>query len=144
MSHHNTTNLAGSEFERREEKAKSQEVIILRLFQQNPTKDFTPHEVMDRLGLPCPITSVRRAITNLTVAGELIRTEKKRMGNYGMNTYCWRLNGIRLCVRAAIPSILALQINIISRLTYSRCYGAFLIQNQNDSNSKVSGSNLLR
>ena len=53
-------------------------------------------------------------------------------------------NGIWLCVRAAILNILALQINLFSRLTYSRCYGAFLIQNQNDSNSKVSGSNLLR
>ena len=53
-------------------------------------------------------------------------------------------NAIWLCVRAAIPSILALQLNIISRLTYSRCYGAFLIQNQNDSNSKISSSNLFR
>lgn len=70
--------------------------------------------------------------------------EKQRSQNSCI--YFLRLagNGIRLCVRAAILNILALQINLISRLTYSRCYGAFLIQNQNDSNSKVSGSNLLR
>lgn len=91
MSHYNTTNLPPAEFERMDNKAVSQEILILKFFQRNPTKDFTPQEVMDSLLLSCPITSVRRAITNLTADGELCRTDKKRMGSYGMKTYCWKL-----------------------------------------------------
>ena len=91
MSFYNTTNLSGDNLKEKEKKVSTQEKAILRLFQSNPRRDFTPSEVLAELHLQCPITSVRRAITNLTIAGELTRTNKKRMGDYGMNTYCWRL-----------------------------------------------------
>ena len=90
-NYYNTTNLSGDDLKAKEKKVSTQEKAILKLFQRNPAKDFTPSEVLAILELQCPITSVRRAITNLTIAGELTRTNKKRMGDYGMNTYCWRL-----------------------------------------------------
>lgn len=90
-TYYNTTNLSGDELKEKEKKVSTQEQAILKLFQRNPGKDFTPSEVLAILELQCPITSVRRAITNLTMQGELTRLNKKRMGDYGMNTYCWKL-----------------------------------------------------
>jgi len=73
-----------------EHKAKHQDEIVLKLFQQHPTASFTPYEVWLRLGQQWPITSVRRAITNLT--GEFLEvTEEKRLGGYGRNNNVWRL-----------------------------------------------------
>ena len=39
----------------------------------------------------CPITSVRRAMTNLTNAGRLVKTETKVMGLFGRNEYQWKV-----------------------------------------------------
>ena len=38
------------------------------------------------------INSVRRAITNLTEDGYLLKTSERRMGEEGKMNYCWRFN----------------------------------------------------
>ena len=38
-----------------------------------------------------PLTSIRRALTNLTNAGELVKTDKQMKGMYGRPEHQWRL-----------------------------------------------------
>lgn len=40
-----------------------------------------------------PLTSIRRAITNLTSQGKLVKTDVKVKGSYGRMEYVWRLAG---------------------------------------------------
>lgn len=92
MTYHNTTNLSGQQLVRAERKSMSVEKKVLRFFRANPSKDFTPYEVWSALNIPNPVTSVRRAMTNLTLYDkELVQLEKKRPGIYGAYNYCWKL-----------------------------------------------------
>lgn len=92
QSYFNTNVETGLTLERSEEKAFDQEKMILWLF--NATgKDYTPDEVHDRIFAHrgVPITSVRRAITNLTNKGKLEKTDQQRLGSYGKKVSVWRL-----------------------------------------------------
>lgn len=52
----------------------------------------TPCEVQAKAGMySCPLTSVRRAITNLTDMGLLVKTNVKREGIFGKPCHTWRL-----------------------------------------------------
>lgn len=77
-----------------EEKAKAQDEHILEFFRSHPGKSFTPWEV-NAICLPeAPITSIRRAMTNLTNKGHLRKDcMKKREGNFGIRTCTWSLVG---------------------------------------------------
>lgn len=93
QSYHNTTHSSGQVLIEFENKAKNQEEIILDFFGHKFLHDFTPDEVLEQLGLEnTPITSIRRAITNLTDRGKLIKTNIQRTGKYGKPTYAWKLN----------------------------------------------------
>lgn len=92
QTHYNTTNLSGELLVRSQRKAKTQNEIVLRFFEMNAGKAFTPCEVHSRIGLKCPLTSVRRAITTLTEEGSLIKTSNQREGVYGVLTYTWMLS----------------------------------------------------
>ncbi|MBA7475648.1 hypothetical protein ES707_11020 [subsurface metagenome] len=74
-----------------EEKAVTQEAKVLFFFRQNLHRSFTPFEVKQHSGLNAPITSIRRAMSNLTDQGRLIKTPATRQGEYGKPNYCWRL-----------------------------------------------------
>ncbi len=87
-SFHNTIDLKGKELIKADNKAKTQEEIILKLFKDNPHADFTASDVWLKLGQCWPITSVRRAITNLK---ELEKTDKQRLGLYGTMNYIYKL-----------------------------------------------------
>lgn len=73
--------------------AATQEDIIIRYFMQHPDKKFTPYEVWVNIGGKnnWPITSVRRAMTNLTEQGRLVKYGEKRRGGYGTDNYTWGL-----------------------------------------------------
>jgi len=73
-----------------EAKIKGQNLAILRFFMDNPSRSFTPFEVLEHTRLNVPITSVRRGITTLTDAGYLVKTNEMREGQYGMTNHCWR------------------------------------------------------
>ena len=91
---YNTTNQKGTELKTSWKKTENQEDIILGFFQNN--KGFySPDEVQEELKMDnTPLTSIRRAITNLTMAGKLEKTNLKRIGIYGKKVYCWRLKQI--------------------------------------------------
>lgn len=93
---HNTTCLEGSALRRREIRAGSQNEKILEWFRQHPGKLYTPFDIIkycfDGYGyFKAPITSIRRAMTDLTKLGYLVKTEEKRPGEYGELNYCWKL-----------------------------------------------------
>jgi Fe2+ or Zn2+ uptake regulation protein len=90
--YHNTTGLSGEQLERRIEQAESQEEVVEALFEAHPAARLTPFEVQD-VALPnSPITSVRRAITNLTDQGVLRKTDHQKEGPHGDPNYTWTLN----------------------------------------------------
>lgn len=98
-SHHNTTNESGSTLKKYESKAKTQEEKILLYFVQrkmmNQYKDgISPSQLWRALTSyqdNTPITSIRRALTNLTNQGKLEKTDRKVPGIYGRPEYLWKL-----------------------------------------------------
>jgi hypothetical protein len=76
-----------------EQKAKHQERIILWCF-NSLKKPLSPSKVHEVVSLQnTPLTSIRRAITNLTKQGKLRKTNIKVQGKYGRQEYCWeRIN----------------------------------------------------
>lgn len=50
----------------------------------------TPFEVEHRLDYRYPITSIRRAMTNLTELMVLEKTDEVRQGKYGKKNHVWR------------------------------------------------------
>ena len=91
MTFHNTIQARDPELSAYEHKAWTQEQLILALFQDDPIGRYTPFEVRRILGLTAPITSIRRAITNLTNANKLKKTDHKRYERYGKPNFCWEL-----------------------------------------------------
>lgn len=94
MGYHNTIPLPlGSEdYNKKQARAAAQEKIILAWFLSHPG-DWTPCEVWQRclLAKATPITSIRRAITDLTKKGLLKKTGKKRRGIYGDLNNTWTI-----------------------------------------------------
>ena len=89
MSFYNTTNATNPDLAEYRQKAENQNDVIMHLFESG--LNYTPSEV-NRLALPnAPITSVRRAITNLTDDGRLFKTVHKRNGIYGRQEYVWQI-----------------------------------------------------
>lgn len=89
MNFHNTNNETGAVLERSEAKVRTQEDRILDHFRRGG--EHTPDEVWGHLFKNgTPLTSVRRAITNLTNDGYLEKTERQRIGMYGKQVYTWR------------------------------------------------------
>lgn len=88
----NTVNLNGTELERRIDKAKTQEEIILSFFELHPNEFFTPLAIHKRLFTPeTPCTSIRRAMSVLTKDGKLYKSSVKEIEMYGEPNYCWSL-----------------------------------------------------
>jgi hypothetical protein len=90
-SFYNTNKTTGTALKEARSKAKTQEERIYEFFREHKDKVFTPMEVQDKVfGNTAPITSIRRAISNLTEVGKLDKTDKTRLGYYGKNNYCWK------------------------------------------------------
>lgn len=81
------------------ERPSKQQYIVLSVFESEPGKGFTPFQVQNILnarGHEYPITSVRRAITNLTDDGELVKHEdKKKKERYGAANCTWQYNNYK-------------------------------------------------
>ncbi len=91
----NTTHLEGDELSHERETAEYQEQQILKIFRKEK-RGLTPWEVNSLyelyFGDIIIITSARRAITNLTNKGSLIKTDEKKLGNHKKMNYVWKLN----------------------------------------------------
>ena len=90
MTFYNTINENPSELARSQTKAKTQEQKIINCFNQYETP-LSPSMVLSISGLNCPITSIRRAMTNLSDDGKLEKTKDFVMGNYGKKEHLWCL-----------------------------------------------------
>ena len=94
-SFHNTIAARGSELTQLDARAQTQEQAVLNFFRQNVGRMFTPSEIHQRLFTPAtPLTSVRRAITNLTEAGHITKTDIRTLGPYGVAEHCWYLRPV--------------------------------------------------
>lgn len=93
---HNTTNEGGSQLQRYQNQALSQERRLLIYFKDDYKYHgsymlVTPTAALKHVfSNKVPITSVRRALSNLTRDGKLIMTGKA-MGPYGRPEHYWRL-----------------------------------------------------
>lgn len=90
MTYYNTTNETGSDLARYRAKAGSQEEQILDWFEKHPTSSAAPSYFTRKIA--APITSIRRAMTDLTKSGALQMTNVKIVGPWGRSEHTWRLS----------------------------------------------------
>ena len=89
---YNTIGLTKEQLTQQRVKTGTQNHKILEWFREHPGREFTPSQVWRWMDLPnVPLTSIRRAITDLTFMGYLERTETMRDGLYGKPEGCWRV-----------------------------------------------------
>lgn len=91
-SYYNTTCSSGSDLSDYLAKAVKQETAILSFFRINPNTAFSPSEVHLFMLPDAPITSIRRAMTNLTDQGRLIKTDVQKTGPFKRPEYLWILS----------------------------------------------------
>ena len=85
----NTTNLSGPELRSAQSSAKSQEAEIAEVFRVTGYS-MTPSQVHWRMWpTRAPITSIRRAMSNLTLRGVLVKLDAMRMGPLGKKEHYW-------------------------------------------------------
>ena len=94
-SFYNTVHSEGQTLLNFEEKAEKQTDKVLHFFELNKYNAFTPFEVqkwMNLQGFVYPITSIRRAITDLTEEGKLEKKSVKEMKTeiYGKPNHTWQ------------------------------------------------------
>jgi len=95
--YHNTLGIHGADLSIAEERALSQEEKVLELFQNNPEAELTPvdvHRILcerEKINPLTPITSIRRAMSNLTHAGKLDKTVHTKPGLFNMPNLTWKL-----------------------------------------------------
>lgn len=87
MNYYNTTAESGEELKENSQRAVNQCRLILNAFRNNPHRTFTP-ECFKSI-IIAPLTSVRRAISDLHKDGYLERFGKVK-GMYGRNIYQYK------------------------------------------------------
>lgn len=94
MTYYNTTDASGETLQRYRAGTDSQEARILAwLANAFTAKNYTPSEVLRFcFHNAVPLTSVRRALTNLCNDRQLVKTRERRDGPYGRPEYAWRLS----------------------------------------------------
>jgi hypothetical protein len=95
--YYNTTNETGISLKTNFEKADNQTRLTLAVFQTYPNDNLSANDVWaflidnESINEQTPLTSIRRAITDLTNQDRLVKTDKKVLGSAGRKTYTWRL-----------------------------------------------------
>ena len=93
MSYHNANNESGEQLVASELKAEKQEVIILDYFNKHDG-EYSSEQIHNLFGVNVPLTSIRRALTNLYSDGKIIKCGQVK-GKYGKMIYVWkRYNGL--------------------------------------------------
>lgn len=89
MGFHNTVALDSYELLRAEGRAIRQEDIVLAIFDESRDGLLTPEDVLERMPVGTPITSVRRAMSDLTKQGQLMKTQQFKQGPFGVRIHFW-------------------------------------------------------
>jgi len=94
MPYYNTTKLTGDQLVTEVANAKNQQAAVLMVFQH--VTMWSPslvHQELERLGKNWPLTSIRRAISDLTKEGHLVKVDGVYAeGLYGKPECMWRLS----------------------------------------------------
>lgn len=98
--YYNTTNQTGKTLTSNWDNSKTQEELIMDFFGRLKERYrgaftyATPDQVCEAFDNRFPITSIRRAMSDLTMAGKLQKTTIQRKGRYGKMNYCWKLSEV--------------------------------------------------
>jgi len=94
MAYFNTTHIRGQQLINYKEGAEDQENMIARFFEYHQSGEWTPEDIFTwHPGFHhTPITSIRRAFTNLKNIGIIYKTDTQIDGMYGRPIYTWRYN----------------------------------------------------
>jgi len=89
----NTLGITGGRLKDADQKAESQEQKILKHFMFHIHSKFTPEQIKVKLypSEATPLTSIRRALTNLTNKGRLIKLDDFAPSSYGSKQHYWKL-----------------------------------------------------
>jgi hypothetical protein len=92
--YYNTNRLRGGELKNAIDAARSQQEKIKVYFQAHPERLYAPHQIRNLLfdDYNTPLTSIRRAMTNLETEGYLVKTSRMIKGDYGKPVHCWKCN----------------------------------------------------
>jgi len=90
--YYNTNKERGRRLQESRFKARSQQELVLDFFRQNPAGRFSVHEIRRQVLPNAPHHSAQRAVTNLTDAGHLVKTDMLVVESYGRQVHTWRLN----------------------------------------------------
>jgi predicted ArsR family transcriptional regulator len=90
MSYYNTTSAQGDLLKSYRMKASTQEDLILDCAMSHGCSFASSEAQLSVFQNKVPLTSVRRAITNLTKYGALEKTDKQSQGPYGRPEHKWR------------------------------------------------------
>lgn len=97
---YNTIDLTGQELEKAKAQTLKQEELIATIFKKNCHKEISPSQILDivnkHYGLNWPLTSIRRAITNLTEENALVKLQTMKEGIYGKPEHLWKFNSITI------------------------------------------------
>ena len=91
LDFHNTINETGERLTELKQNAQTQQEKILKYFWENQAMACTPWEIQKYVLPNAPITSIRRAMTNLTNEGRLEKLGMQRVETYGVKNHYWSL-----------------------------------------------------
>ena len=90
MAFYETIDQPNSALKESHRKTRKQEDLIYSLFVKRK-RPLSPSMVLSQSGLNCPITSIRRAMTDLTNLGKIVKTDRQIKGMYGKAEHLWEL-----------------------------------------------------
>ena len=90
MAFYQTIDQVGSALKESNKKASKQEDLIYSLFVKC-NQPLSPSMVLSQSGMNCPITSIIRAMTDLTNSGRIVKTDRQVRGMYGKAEHLWEL-----------------------------------------------------
>jgi hypothetical protein len=89
--YYNTNRETGETLARSKATTVSQEEEIIRIFNMQPGCHLAPHNL--RFWFKnVPLTSIRRALSNLEKQGKLLKTDRMVIGSYGKMVHTWRIS----------------------------------------------------
>ena len=93
--YYNTNNESGDTLLSSINSTAKQEDVVLSIFTAFPRTNFSPDDIqawlVDNSEKTYPITSIRRAMTNLTNQKKLNKTNTMKTGVWGKSTHTWKL-----------------------------------------------------
>lgn len=104
-AYYNTTHQSGAALRKRQANAKTQQDVIADYYRKYPYLRFSPSQIQRATGLDAPITSIRRAITNLANADLLVKTTDMVEGAFGApeHQWQWRIKQLSLLAEFQCP-----------------------------------------